>query len=144
MTRDAAKSRFTRVGAYGLVIRDDHILLCRLSAYLGFGRKWTLPGGGVEFGEDPEDAMIREVEEETGLHVASAGLAGISSVTGEARNRSYHAIRIVYHTELRGGELRPEVGGTVDDCDWHALDSLDTLDLIDLVDAALPLLRRGN
>ena len=68
--------------------------------------KWTLPGGGIEFGEDPEAAMIREVEEETGLHVSSAGLAGIDSFTHDAPERSFHGLRIIYHANVLDGVIK--------------------------------------
>ena len=38
------------------------------------GRVLTLPGGGLEFGESPDDAVVREVEEETGLIIRPQGL----------------------------------------------------------------------
>ena len=41
---------------------------------------WTLPGGGIDFGEDPEDAVVREFIEETGLTVKVRKLAGIDSL----------------------------------------------------------------
>lgn len=60
----------TKVGVGVLVVRNGRILLGkRLSAY-GLGT-WGFPGGGLEFGERPEACGIRELEEETGLKVAS-------------------------------------------------------------------------
>ena len=58
----------TRVAAYGLVTQDDEILLCRISEqFPAMTGRWTLPGGGIEWRENPVAAMIREVEEETGV-----------------------------------------------------------------------------
>ena len=67
----------TRISAYGFVLDGNRLLLCRLSGHVLDAGKWTLPGGAIEFGEAPEAAMAREVEEETGLRVVSAGLAGV-------------------------------------------------------------------
>ena len=55
------KLQRTRVSAYGLVTDPDRILLCRVSKALPrWQGQWTLPGGGINFGEAPQDAMVRE------------------------------------------------------------------------------------
>ena len=54
------------MGSYAVCLRDDAVLLTRL---IGADPRWTLPGGGLDHGEDPRDGAIREVEEETGYRV---------------------------------------------------------------------------
>ncbi len=72
-----AKPQITRVAAYGLVVKEARLLLCRISARLPLDAgQWTLPGGGIDFGEAPADAMVCEVEEESGLLVCPLGLVG--------------------------------------------------------------------
>ena len=74
------RCRRRRIAAYGVCRDDDgRVLLARGSAPAGSPALWPLPGGGVEHGEHPDDAVVREFAEETGLAVA---------VDGPARRRS--------------------------------------------------------
>jgi len=65
---------YFRVGAFAIIFDNrDRVLLC-LREDLGI---WNLPGGGAERGESPWEAVVREVEEETGLEVEVERLAGV-------------------------------------------------------------------
>jgi 8-oxo-dGTP diphosphatase len=131
----------TRIAAYGLVSRFHEILLCRISAHLPeHAGYWTLPGGGIDFGEDPADAMVREVQEETGLVVRPTGVAGIDSIVFPDGAPPAHSLRIIYRTELLGGVIRNEVEGSTDLCAWHSIDSVRSLPIVGLVDCGLRLL----
>jgi 8-oxo-dGTP diphosphatase len=136
------KPRVSRIAAYGLVQRERRLVLCRLSPQIvRFAGQWTLPGGGVEFGEHPAAAMVREVHEETGLQVRPLDVAGIDSICRELDDHAFHAVRIIYHTEIVGGALTHELEGSTDRCDWWHLDDVESLDIVDLVHIGLPLAR---
>lgn len=136
----STKPKVTRVAAYGLVLNEARILLCRISQHLPLNAGyWTLPGGGLEFGEDPALAMIREVHEETGLRVRPRGLAGIDSFHEEEDERELHGLRILYFAELLGGTLRNETAGTTDLCAWWSYEEARALPLVDLVEIGLEL-----
>ncbi len=68
------------IGAYGLIIKDDSIVLIKKvgGPYDG---KLDLPGGTIEFGETPESALKRELEEEVGVKVIEYELFDSNSVT---------------------------------------------------------------
>ena len=113
----------TRVGAYVVCLDDTRrILLCRISENIPDKGHWTLPGGGLDFGEAPESAAHREFEEETGLLVSLDGIAGSFSLliprSVSFGGRPLHFLGIVYRGTAVGGGLRDEVNGTTDTCAW--------------------------
>lgn len=128
-----------RVAAYAL-ITDEHgrMLLPHWSEAAHSG--WTMPGGGIDPGEDPADAAVREVFEETGYHVELDGLLGVDSfvIPGPERvHPSEHpvqALRIVYRAHVVGGDLRAEEDGSTDAVAWHTQEEVDALDRVMLVD----------
>lgn len=131
-------SRRTRVAAYALLVEGEKILLCRLSAQVPRHQgKWTLPGGGIEFGERPEEAVVREVREETGLIVTVRSLAAVDSILGEFDGIPSHNIRILYRAEVVGGNLCSELVGSTDLCQWWERTGLPPL--VDLVRFAIPV-----
>ena len=134
-----------RVAAYAMCIRDYQVLLARWIDKQG-RPEWTLPGGGMEHGEDPYDTVLREVEEETGYLVEITGLLGVNSrnVTTSRRFRRtvhHHGVRLVYEARVTGGELRHEVGGSTDMAAWHPLAEVPGLRRVGLVDIGLQLWR---
>ena len=91
----------------------------------------------MEFGEHPQDAMTREVREETGLIVRAAGLAGVYSLLIEREDVAFHSIRILHFTEILGGDLANEPDGTTDLCEWHPIGVVQSIPIGDLVHRAL-------
>lgn len=116
-----------RVGAYAVILRGDQILLSRLAPSISAEELWTLPGGGLDHGEDPRDAVIREVREETGLDAlvsdtARVYSAHIPAAWREGRRVDAHALRIVYDGWVPVDAPEPrvlEVGGSTVEAAWH-------------------------
>lgn len=131
-----------RVAAYAVIINNEHILLCRLAKLLPTHKgEWTLPGGGMDFGEHPEQTVIRETQEETGLQISPIKILGVDTLRQDnpETNKKWHSVRMIYEAEYLGGELSYEINGTTDKCEWHLLSSVNDLNRLTLVDAALAM-----
>lgn len=117
------------MAAYAVIVRDGDILLSRLSPLVTQEQLWTLPGGGLAHGEDPRDAVIREVHEETGLHADVSDTARVYSAHMPQAWRGgqrvdAHAVRIVYDGWVEPGSPEPrvmEVDGSTIEAAWQPL-----------------------
>lgn len=130
-----------RVAAYAVVERRGRILLTHWRR--GHLHGWTLPGGGLESGEDPRDAVVREVLEETGLEARIGKLLGVDSrvmvreEVPEGSDPELHTIRIIYRASVKDGPLRHEVGGSSDEARWVPLGEVRGLRTLSLVQTGL-------
>lgn len=108
-----------RVCAYVVSRRGGAILLVHQVSPGPACGMWTLPGGGVEFGEHPRNAAVREVREETGCEVAIGGLLGVHSELFEAGGGSQqHVVRLLFEGDVLG-EPRVSQPEEVDAVAWH-------------------------
>ncbi len=134
--RDGVVQR-VRLGAYAWCERGGAVLLTRVSAKGPGGGLWTLPGGGLRFGEDPASGVTREVREETGYDVELGALVGIrSDVLEPGQTISGHRVQtvgIVYRGTIVAGELLEAFEGSTDAAAWIPLEELDALPSVDLL-----------
>lgn len=142
---DGAVQR-VRLGAYAWCERDGAVLLTRITDEGPGGGLWTLPGGGLDFGETPEDGARREVREETGYEVALGALLGVRSGVLEPHETiSGHRVQtvgLVFRGEVTGGELATEFEGSTDLAAWVPFADLDALPSVDLLVVARGLAGR--
>jgi ADP-ribose pyrophosphatase YjhB (NUDIX family) len=133
-----------RLAAYAVCISGERVLLARHVPPAG-ATHWTLPGGRVEPAEDPFDAVIREVAEETGLDAVVERLLGVDSrviPAAEARLGLEHQnVGIFYRVRITGGTLRPEPNGETAESVWTRIPEVAHLRRSSLVDVGLALAR---
>lgn len=94
------------VGVGGVVVREGRALLIRRGKEPLYGR-WTVPGGTVELGETLEEALVREMEEETGLRVEPIKLLTVfDRIHREGERVVFHHVIVDYLCRWRSGEAR--------------------------------------
>ncbi|HEY7046117.1 MAG TPA: NUDIX domain-containing protein [Jatrophihabitantaceae bacterium] len=131
MTTDAAPQR-SRVSAYGVATDQGRLLVVRLaeSSPIFEPGLWHLPGGGIDPGEQPAEALAREFAEETGLTVQTAELMDARSYAAQRLDINWQLIALFYRVGLESADgIVSEVEGTTDAATW--------LPLADLHDEAL-------
>lgn len=146
--------RTQRLGAYAVVISAGRILLTRISPVGYPAGMWTLPGGGVEHGESPNDTVRRELYEETGLEARSATLADVHDVHTvdvgrDDQYEDYHGVHLLYVVDVDATaalEIK-DIGGTTDRVEWTPIDVVGNPDrpVLTMVTHALRLIDQlGN
>jgi len=105
---DSARTYPTRpyLAVSAAIVRDDRVLIVRRARTPAHGL-YTLPGGGVELGETLEEAVIREVHEETALDVVPVELVGFrQAIARDTAGRiERHFVILPFAARLVGGEI---------------------------------------
>ncbi len=136
-----------RVAAYGVAVRDGCILLARASRSSDFPGAWSLPGGGIDHGEHPQQAVTREFLEEAGLVVSIDGACAVFSDVMDIASKEIrlHHVRLCYPVTVAGGTLRNEFQGTTDLAQWVRFDeALDLNPIAPFVTAAIEAAAQGR
>jgi 8-oxo-dGTP diphosphatase len=121
-----------RIAAYAVCADSvGRVLPVRASERSGTPGVWSLPGGAVDHGEDPNHTVVRETAAETGLSVAVAGLADVLADMRALPERgiTIHTDRLIYQVSVRGGTLTDRVDRSTDLARWYTLDEARELPL---------------
>jgi ADP-ribose pyrophosphatase YjhB (NUDIX family) len=117
-----------RIAAYALVRSTCGLLATEFSNRTAVHRRWGLPGGGIDRHEQPSDAVLREVAEETQQTIRLGELVEVQSAHWIGRNprdtiEDYHAVRLVYQAvcDHPTEPVVADVGGTTESARWVKL-----------------------
>ncbi|MGH8877098.1 MAG: NUDIX hydrolase [Stackebrandtia sp.] len=142
----AVPGRRQRVGVYAWITDPQgRVLITLIADGFSSAGKWHLPGGGLDFGEQPSESLLREIVEETSQDAELLGLRTVDSrhtpndVNAAGDNEDYQGIHIIYDAAV--AEAKPleiqDIGGSTGEARWMTLDELSTLPITPAVEAAL-------
>lgn len=123
--------------ASAVLIRDDQVLMVKRGQAPNKGL-WSFPGGKIQAGETLEQAVLRELAEETGVQAEVRGLIRVLDVIAREETRvRYHYLLLVMRCDWRDGE--PRAGDDADDARWVTMADL-RAGQYPLTDTILPIL----
>ncbi|MBK9476709.1 MAG: NUDIX domain-containing protein [Tetrasphaera sp.] len=135
--------RQRRLAAYAVIVHGGAVLLTELSEQTQVPGSWTLPGGGVDPGETPAQAVLRETFEETGQVVTDVHLELVTAMHWLGRGRhvaeDYHAVRFIHRARC-ADPTEPvvhDVGGSTSSARWVPIAELPVMTLVSTAEAAL-------
>jgi 8-oxo-dGTP diphosphatase len=126
-------TKTVRLVAAGLILRGDTVLICQRRANQAMALKWEFPGGKIEPGETPEQALARELDEELGIHAEIGApiirvrhayrnggavdlqFFAVHAFAGEIENRIFNDVRWVSLKDLPGYDFLAADRGFIHD-----------------------------
>ena len=128
--------KIQKIGVTAFIFHDGKILVLKRSQKEKFLLGcWEMPGGKVEFGEDINEAVAREVKEETNLDVRAVGPYAAFSYVSDNGNR--HTVDIQYIVEVVGDIKDLKTTPAHDDAQWIDKEEIDDLEISDSMKDAI-------
>lgn len=96
--------------------------------------KWEFIGGGINFGEDPETAIIREVKEEAGVDIKIVRLLPkVLSHVWKLEKGQQQILLLHYQCKIIGGALSPGLDEEISELKYFSLEEIKNLDTLPLI-----------
>jgi 8-oxo-dGTP diphosphatase len=142
------KAAWQRVSAYVVALDSQSRVLLTQFVQQGHPQSgaWTLPGGGMKWGEQAHETAMRELREETGLVAEIGRLLGVQSEWldggGVKHAQPSHALRLVFEAHSCSGDLRRnfEDKGTTSDAAWFTMEEVSQLERVEVVNFGIEAL----
>ncbi len=117
-----AESETIKVGVGAVIFRDAQMLLIKRGK-APFKGQWSIPGGGLDYGEAVRDGLVREIREETGVEVEILGLLDVFEALPrpEGGDFAQHVVLIDYVCEWQAGE--PVAGDDAAEAEFVPVDT---------------------
>lgn len=130
------------IAVYGFILNpQQEVLLVKRAPYDTHPNLWELPGGGVAFGENPMDACVREVHEETGLSVSI--LYPLATTTHKSSKGDHiQVIRIAYLCKLNKNNEQITLSAEHSEYLWTSIHAIPDIPLSDLLQETINQLKR--
>ncbi len=121
-----------------LILREDEVLCCQRTEYQALPLKWEFPGGKIEAGEEPHEALLRELDEELGIR------AEIGAKVAQLQHQYQNGNAVELHffaVERYAGELQNRIFREIR---WVNRRDLPTLDFLDADHTLVQQLAQGK
>jgi 8-oxo-dGTP diphosphatase len=128
-----------RYAAHAICLDAGSVLLTQFGDGDVNPGSWTLPGGGLEWREPPDQGVLRKLYEETGLHGRVQSVLGVDTEVHPAWSgrSALHSVRFIFRVDAHGPPHVVDRDGSAVDCRWFPYEQLVDLPIVPLVPRAL-------
>lgn len=139
-TADLMKKGTVNVVVIGVIVENNNFLLTkRTSDKPRFDGAWQFAGGGLEFGESPEETVVRELKEELGIQVKVKRL--LNKVFSKTFG-SWHGVFIVYECQRVNKKQKIRLNPEASDFGWFAKSEIENLKVMPLTKEIVALFNK--
>lgn len=114
--------KLPKVGVGTVIFNDQNEILLIKRKKKPEANHWSIPGGKVDWFETLEEAVIREIKEETGLDIQVKELLCVTDHILQEEN--VHYVAPTYLSEVTGGQIEKGIDDAILDIGWFSLKSL--------------------